>query len=241
MGRAWSASCWSTADRDCWSWPWWPSCSSAVPDAARRTARSTTTSATRRRSRPPASGRRRATASRTRAGRRSVEPYRFTELETPDVPHDWGSVHGQWDGGAMDGFMTHSGDLGDGLLHRRRSCRSTTALFEDSTLCGELLLLAPRADLAEPLLPDGRHVGRDHDERPLGLRDLRLPDDPRPARRGRGHAGRSTTSAGTACRSATPTTSPSSGRTSPTTTGRAAARAPSSTTCARTACRRSRS
>src|SRR5512144_527973 len=38
-----------------------------------------------------------------------VEPYRFTDLATPDVPHDWESVHGQWDGGAMDGFMTHSG------------------------------------------------------------------------------------------------------------------------------------
>src|SRR3954464_12012081 len=34
-----------------------------------------------------------------------VEPYRFTELGTPDIPHDWDSVHGQWDGGKMDGFM----------------------------------------------------------------------------------------------------------------------------------------
>src|SRR3954468_218291 len=37
----------------------------------------------------------------------SVDPYRFTELGTPDVPHGWNAVHGQWDNGAMDGFMTH--------------------------------------------------------------------------------------------------------------------------------------
>ena len=38
----------------------------------------------------------------------------------------------------------------------------------------ELLLLAARADVAEPVLPHVRHVGRHHDERPLGLRHLRL-------------------------------------------------------------------
>ena len=38
-----------------------------------------------------------------------VEPYRFFDLSTSDIPHDWDAVHGQWDGGAMDGFMTHSG------------------------------------------------------------------------------------------------------------------------------------
>jgi phospholipase C len=39
----------------------------------------------------------------------SVEPYRFTALETPDVPHSWGAVHEQWDNGAMDGFYTNAG------------------------------------------------------------------------------------------------------------------------------------
>ena len=29
---------------------------------------------------------------------------RVHELETPDPPHDWDSVHAQWNGGAMDGF-----------------------------------------------------------------------------------------------------------------------------------------
>ena len=38
-----------------------------------------------------------------------VEPYRFFDLQTPDVPHGWDAVHGQWNGGAMDGFMTDSG------------------------------------------------------------------------------------------------------------------------------------
>ena len=67
----------------------------------------------------------------------------------------------------------------------------------------ELLLLGARADLAEPLLPDVRHVGRDHDERPVGLRHLRLErlaDHPRPARGRRRDAGRSTTSASTTSR-----------------------------------------
>ena len=42
---------------------------------------------------------------------------------------------------------------GDGLLHRRRSCRSTTACSTTRRCCAQLLLLAARADLAEPLLP----------------------------------------------------------------------------------------
>ena len=102
----------------------------------------------------------------------------------PTSPHDWGSVHGQWDGGAMDGFMTHSGESRDGLLHRRGAAVLLQPV-RDSTLCANFFCSLLGPDLAEPLLPDGRHVGRDHDERPVGLRDLRLPDDPRPARRRR--------------------------------------------------------
>ena len=66
----------------------------------------------------------------------------------------------------------------------RPSCRSTTGCTRLDAR-RQLLLLAARADLAEPLLPHVRDVGRDHHQRPVGLRDLRLPDDPRPARRRR--------------------------------------------------------
>ena len=46
----------------------------------------------------------------------TVAPYHFESLETPDIPHDWDSVHDQWDGGAMDGFYTNAGHLGARLL-----------------------------------------------------------------------------------------------------------------------------
>ena len=39
----------------------------------------------------------------------TVAPYRFESLETPDVPHSWGAIHEQWNGGAMDGFYTNAG------------------------------------------------------------------------------------------------------------------------------------
>jgi phospholipase C len=39
----------------------------------------------------------------------SVPVFHFDSLATPDIPHDWGSVHDQWDGGAMDGFYTNAG------------------------------------------------------------------------------------------------------------------------------------
>jgi phospholipase C len=39
----------------------------------------------------------------------SVAPYHFDSLATPDIPHSWGAVHEQWNGGAMDGFYTNAG------------------------------------------------------------------------------------------------------------------------------------
>ena len=71
-------------------------------------------------------------------------PYRFTELQTPDVPHDWGSVHGQWHNGAMDGFMTHSGEFAMGY-YTETELPFYYSLFEDSTLCGNMFcsLLGP--------------------------------------------------------------------------------------------------
>jgi phospholipase C len=73
-----------------------------------------------------------------------VEPYRFFDLETPDVPHDWGSVHGQYDLGAMDGFMTHSGIYAMGY-YTETELPFYYSLFENSTLCGNFFcsLLGP--------------------------------------------------------------------------------------------------
>lgn len=74
----------------------------------------------------------------------SVEPYRFTALETPDVPHEWESVHGQWNGGAMDGFMTHSGIWAMGY-YTAQELGFYYSLFENSTLCANFFcsLLGP--------------------------------------------------------------------------------------------------
>ncbi len=63
-----------------------------------------------------------------------VAPYRFTDLGTPDIPHDWDSVHGQWDGGAMDGFMTHSGIWSMGH-YTAQELPFYYSLLGDSTLC----------------------------------------------------------------------------------------------------------
>jgi phospholipase C len=49
----------------------------------------------------------------------SVAPYEFTALSTPDIPHSWGAVHKQWDGGAMDGFYTTDGLNGMGYYTAR--------------------------------------------------------------------------------------------------------------------------
>jgi len=73
-----------------------------------------------------------------------VEPYRFTQLSTPDIPHDWGSVHGQWHNCAMDGFMTHSGINAMGY-YTEAELPFYYGLFEDSTLCANMFcsLLGP--------------------------------------------------------------------------------------------------
>jgi phospholipase C len=73
-----------------------------------------------------------------------VEPYRFTALQTQDVPHDWHSVHGQVNGGAMDGFMTHSGIWAMGY-YTEQELPFYYSLLEDSTLCANFFcaLLGP--------------------------------------------------------------------------------------------------
>ena len=149
---------------------------------ARRTARSTTTTASR-----PSSGAhgvagRLHAARRHRAGRsrRSTSTSLVDRRHRPLVV----GVHGEWNGGSMDGFFTTDGIDCMGYYTARGPA---VLLLPAQALHAvrELLLLGARADLAEPLLPGGRHVGRHHDERRLGLRRARLPVHPRPARRGR--------------------------------------------------------
>jgi phospholipase C len=74
----------------------------------------------------------------------SVSPYRFTDLGTPDIPHDWGSVHGQWDNAAMDGFMTHSGIWAMGY-YTAAELPFYYSLFDEFTLCANYFcsLLGP--------------------------------------------------------------------------------------------------
>ena len=145
---------------------------------ARRTARSTTTSASRRRCRrrgfgpprrlhPAGRGRRRARAVRAHA--RCRAPIR----RTAGTPCTSSTTAGR-----MDGFYDAAQDNGDGndSMPYYTAQRAAVLLQPVRQLRAlrELLLLAARADLAEPLLPDVRHVRRDHDERHLGLRHLRL-------------------------------------------------------------------
>ncbi len=39
----------------------------------------------------------------------SIAPYEFLSPVTPDIGHDWGAMHGCYDGGKMDGFYTTNG------------------------------------------------------------------------------------------------------------------------------------
>ena len=63
-----------------------------------------------------------------------VTPHRLTALSTHDLPHDWASVHGQWDRGAMDGFATHSGPAAMGY-YTEAELPFYYGLFDDSALC----------------------------------------------------------------------------------------------------------
>jgi phospholipase C len=64
----------------------------------------------------------------------SVAPYHFDSLSTPDVPHDWGSVHDQWNGGAMNGFYTNAGIWSLGY-YTAADLPFYYSLHENSTLC----------------------------------------------------------------------------------------------------------
>jgi phospholipase C len=167
-----------------------------------------------------ASGRRPASASRTRRDARPGRAVPLHGARDAGHPHDWDSVHGQWDNGAMDGFMTHSGINAMGY-YTEQELPFYYGLFEDSTLCANMFcsLLGPTwpnrfylmAGTSGGITTNGQW-GYGIFDTPMILDLLDAPASP----------GRSTTSAGTACRSATPTTSRHSGRSTPTTTGPAA-------------------
>ena len=74
----------------------------------------------------------------------SVVPYRFTSLSTADITHDWGSVHRQWNGGAMDGFMTNAGIWALGY-YTAADLPFYYSLHDSSTLCANFFcsLLGP--------------------------------------------------------------------------------------------------
>jgi phospholipase C len=81
-----------------------------------------------------------------------MEPYRFTSLATPDIPHDWDSVHGQYDNGLMDGFVTHSGEWAMGY-YTETELPFYYSLFENSTLCGNFF-----CSLLGPTWPNGFYL-----------------------------------------------------------------------------------
>jgi phospholipase C len=63
-----------------------------------------------------------------------VAPYHFTAFSTPDVPHDWASMHAEWDGWRMDGFFTTGGR--DTLVYYdQRDLSYYYSLFGQNTLC----------------------------------------------------------------------------------------------------------
>ena len=102
-------------------------------------------------------------------------PFELTALRSVDPPHGWSDVHAQYNGGKMDGFSKRRPATGDGnnaipLLHRDE-LPFYYSLFrtELSRPLRELLLLVARPDLAEPLLPHVRHVGRHHERTASGV------------------------------------------------------------------------
>ena len=108
------------------------------------------------RSRPRASAPRRAIPSPTaRAARCAVPIHRLGRRTSPTTG---APSTPQWDDGAMDGFMTPLAASGRWATTRRGAAVLLLAVRGLHAL-RELLLLVARADLAQPLLPDGRTSG----------------------------------------------------------------------------------
>jgi phospholipase C len=74
----------------------------------------------------------------------SIEPYRFTDLSTPDIGHSWTAVHDEWAAGAMNGFYTTDGIDAMGY-YSARELPFYYSLFNEFTLCGDYFcsLLGP--------------------------------------------------------------------------------------------------
>jgi len=74
----------------------------------------------------------------------SIRPYHFTSLSTPDIGHTWGQTHGEWNGGAMDGFYTTDGDWAMGY-YTGTDLPFYYSLHDTSTLCANYFcsLLGP--------------------------------------------------------------------------------------------------
>ena len=64
----------------------------------------------------------------------AIEPYRFTDLSTPDIGHSWGAVHAEWDAEAMDGFYTTDGIWAMGY-YTAQELPFYYSLFDEFTLC----------------------------------------------------------------------------------------------------------
>jgi phospholipase C len=63
-----------------------------------------------------------------------VAPQRFTSLSTPDISHTWSAMHGEYHGGAMDGFYTTHGANALGY-YTEADLPFYYGLFKSSTLC----------------------------------------------------------------------------------------------------------
>ena len=74
----------------------------------------------------------------------SVAPYHFTSLTTPDIGRNWFATHGEYDGGAMDGFYTTDGINAMGY-YTAADLPFYYSLHDTSTLCANYFcsLLGP--------------------------------------------------------------------------------------------------
>lgn len=64
----------------------------------------------------------------------SVTPHHFKKRQTEDIPHDWKSMHQEWNGGRMDGFYTTGGNHTMGF-YEKHDIPFYYDLFNEATLC----------------------------------------------------------------------------------------------------------
>jgi phospholipase C len=71
-------------------------------------------------------------------------PFELTAMRSADPPHDWDSVHAQWNGGRMDGFYTNAGETAM-PYYTARELPFYYSLFRNSGLCANYFcsLLGP--------------------------------------------------------------------------------------------------